>query len=172
MSKNEKFVTGKDAILAILVGAKVASEVLTKVENQLELHFKGSTATRVDLDSVTRKNEDGEVVEILCSLSGAWLPANTDNFFSDKGSSLGLRRVSRQAETIKRDFEKVNEASKKAIMADLLTLDITKEDDLNTLVGLQAELKKLGELAPEYSVVAPYVPSSEETPLPDVPEAE
>lgn len=170
MSKLDKFNEASTEVKEVLVGVfathrvaePVQKAIVSAVEAQLEKHFKPSNGSRVDLDSVTRKDAEGNVIELQCSLSGAWLPANTVYFFSDKGSSIGLRRVSRQAQAIANALNAKVEASKKAINSDLLGLDFNAPDGRKQAVELQNKLKELELLKPDYSTVGLVAPETNE----------
>lgn len=105
----------------------------------------------LDLSEITKVDADGKVVEIKCSLSGVWLPANTDNFYPEKDSKIvnaegeTLSRHSRAAYKIKSDFIKTIKASKDAITKDVMDEVITPAEGKAQVAALPTE--------PDYSVL-------------------
>jgi len=102
----------------------------------------------VNLEEVT-KSVDGKVTEIMCSVSGKFLPATKEFFYEDKaGKGInGLKRVSRQAESIRKVHVKALAATEKAIMTDVLDGKMTPEAG-------KARLAKAKEAKPDYSSVS------------------
>ena len=115
---------------------------------------KSSGAT-VNVDEVTKKDESGKVTEILCSVSGKWLPATKEFFYEDKAgkgiADTGLKRLSRQAESIRKQYIKTLTATEKAIMADVLDGKMTPEQG-------KAKLEKAKATKPDYSGVTAELP--------------
>ncbi len=103
---------------------------------------------RVDLSEVTRTDDEGNVTEIMCSVSGVWLPATEEYFYAEKqGTGIaGLKRVSKQGESVKKAFTKTLRASEKGIMADFTSGDLDPEEAKRMLADLTAT-------APDYSSV-------------------
>ncbi len=110
---------------------------------------------KVDLAEVTRVDEDGNLVEIQCSKSGVWLPANAINFYEDKsgtGTLIGTDGVALKRESIEglrvfREHKRAVKASKEAILADLASGEV--ED----IAALQTELMALNNSKPDFSVI-------------------
>ena len=97
----------------------------------------------------------GNVVEIMCSVSGAWLPATEEYFYAEKAEgkgivgqdgSTGLKRLSRQAESVRKSAIKVLNATEKGIMADVLGGEMSPEDGQAALIAAKA-------VKPDYSTV-------------------
>jgi len=91
---------------------------------------------------------DGE--NLQCAVSGEWLPATEEYFYEDKGGKSpfnGLRRLSRQAESIRKTHAKKIKASENAIMNDVLDGEMTPEDGKVQVAALKTEV-------PDYSAVA------------------
>ena len=107
----------------------------------------------VNIEDVT-KSKDGKITEILCSVSGVFLPATKEFFYEDKaGKGInGLKRLSRQAESIRKQHIKVLSATEKAIMSDVLD----KVDGKVKLTPEQGKerLEKARAIKPNYSTVS------------------
>lgn len=90
---------------------------------------------------------DGE--KLQCSVSDVWLPATAEYFYEDKSGKSpfnGLRRLSRQAEAIRKAHDKKIKASKAAIMSDVLDGNISPEEGKEAVEALLAD-------KPDYSTV-------------------
>lgn len=107
----------------------------------------------VDLDEVTVKDANGTVVEIQCSVSGVFLPATGEFFYEDKGGKgiNGLKRLSRQAEAIRKQHAKVLSTTEKAIMADVLDGTLLPEE-------AKAKVEAARAVKPDYSSVSVNTP--------------
>jgi len=109
-TKKEIFTMVTTAVAALCTTHKTPTKFNDELQAILaaNLEPKAGGAT-VNLDEVTRKDKDGNIVEIQCSVSGAWLPATKEFFYEDKaGKGInGLKRLSRQAESIRKHFIKV-----------------------------------------------------------------
>ena len=107
-----------------------------------------SGGASVNIDEVTKKDADGNITHILCSVSGKFLPATKEYFYEDKaGKGInGLKRLSRQAEAIRKQFTKVINTSEKAVMADVLDGEMTVDEG-------KAKLQELKAQKPDYSGV-------------------
>lgn len=113
------------------------------------LEPKAAGAT-VNLDEVTRKNEKGEVVEIMCSVSGKFLPATAEFFYEEKAEGKGingLKRLSRQAEAIRKTHIRNVTLSEKAIVQDILDGAISNEEG-------KAKIEALRNSKPDFSSVS------------------
>lgn len=113
----------------------------------------------VNIDEVTKKDKDGKITHILCSVSEKFLPATKDFFYEDKaGKGLGdtgLKRLSRQAESIRKKYIKTLSATEKAIMADVLDGKLTPE------IG-KSKIEKAKAAKPDYSKVSDVLPSEDD----------
>jgi len=111
----------------------------------------------VNIEDVVKRDEDGTITEILCSTSGVWLPATAENFYEDKSDKprivnaegTGLKRQSKAAEKISKEFNKAKRASINA-----LTDDILASDDIDEINALKDQLRTIKESKPDYSAVA------------------
>lgn len=105
----------------------------------------------INLDEVTKKDAAGKITHLLCNLSGKFLPATKEFFYEDKTGKgvggTGLKRLSRQAEAIRKAFLKVQVASEKAITADLVDGKISREDAKKKLDALRTQ-------KPDFSAVS------------------
>lgn len=116
----------------------------------------------VDLDTVTKKDSNGKVVELQCSVSGKFLPATTEFFYEEKAEGKGikgidgvaLRRLSRQAESIRKDFTRAKVASQNAITADVLAKKISVDEGARKIEALNAS-------KPDFSKVSKVLPTKE-----------
>ena len=119
-----------------------------------------SAGAVVNVDEVTQKDASGNITHLLCSVSGKFLPATADFFYEDKGGKgiLGLKRLSRQAEGIRKTHLRNVMVSEKAIVSDILdsTSTITNEEG-------KAKIEALRASKPDFSSVSDVLPVAEET---------
>jgi len=133
-----------------------ASEKL--VAGLTDLLAPKTAGQHVDLEKVTKKDNSGKIVEIQCQVSGKFLPATVAFFYEEtkegkgiKGTDgVALRRLSRQAESIRKEFNRKVTASKNAITDDVMAGKIKLEEG-NALI---AKLAK----APDFSSVSAKLP--------------
>jgi len=111
----------------------------------------------VNVEDVTQKDASGNITHILCSVSNKFLPATVDFFYEDKGGKgiLGLKRLSRQAEGIRKTHLRTVQVSEKAIVADILDGVITNEAG-------KAKIEALRNSKPDFSSVSDVLPVAEE----------
>lgn len=136
---------------------KLTKEQTEGLNNLLnDLLAPKSAGLSVNLDEITKKDANGKITHIMCSLSGKFLPATLDFFYEDKTGKgvggTGLKRLSRQAEAIRKQFTKQITASEHAIMADTVDKKITPEDARKKLEALRAS-------KPDYSKVSDKLPA-------------
>lgn len=145
MTKQELYEKVTEELVAL--GAK------QKFLDVIELYLKPkSGGARVNLEEVVKRDDSGVITHIQCSLSGVWLPATAEYFYEDKsekGGIDGLKRLSRQAEGVRKKHIKLVSTSEKAILHDVLSGAITNEDG-------QAKLAELENLVPDYSTVGEF----------------
>lgn len=157
-TKKEIFETTTEAVTALCkqhnVNGKVIEGITAILTENLAPKAGGAS---VNIDEVTKKDENGNITEIMCSVSGKFLPATKDFFYEDKaGKGInGLKRLSRQAESIRKSFIKTLAATEKAIMADVLDGKMTPEAG-------KARLAKAKEAKPDYSTISTELPKSED----------
>ena len=143
-----------ETVVGILTKAGVEEEVVASVTEVLRPKAGGKP---VDLSEVTRTDDEGNITEIQCSLSGVWLPATEEYFYVDKTGKgpNGLKRVSKQGESVKKAFLKSQRASEKGIMADFTSGDLEPEDAKAMLADLETKV-------PDYSSVGLIKESEDE----------
>lgn len=147
----------KTEVLAAVLAACEAFGAKPKLVEELTAILKPKTAgASVNLDEVTRKDENGNVTHIMCSVSGVFLPATKDFFYEDKdGKGInGLKRLSRQAEGIRKVHLRTVQVSEKAIVSDILDGVITNEDG-------KAKIEALRNSKPDFSSVTDVLPDAE-----------
>lgn len=131
-----------------LCEANKASDAL--VAGLTDLLAPKSGGASINLDEVTRKDEEGNVTEILCSVSNVWLPATVEYFYAEKAEGKGingLKRVSKQGESIRKAATKVLNATEKAIMTDILSGEMTPKEGQKALTAakaVQPDFSKVG----------------------------
>jgi len=148
-SKKEVFETVSKAVVDLCATHKTPEKFNKALGDILTANLAPkSGGMSVNLDEVT-KTENGKVTQILCSVSGKWLPATKEYFYEEKAEGKGingLKRLSRQAESIRKQHIKTISATEKAIMADVLDGKLTPEAG-------KAQLEKVKAKAPDYSSV-------------------
>lgn len=129
-------VTNEVAVLCTAEGVEESTveKLMAILDSNLAPKPGGAT---VKLEDVYNEEDD----TILCSVSGVWLPATEEYFYAEKveGKGIkGLKRLSRQAESIRKTAIKVLNATEKAIMADVLAGEMTPEDGKEALEAAKA----------------------------------
>jgi hypothetical protein len=126
------------------------------IEALSEILKPKTAGASVNLDEVTRKDENGNVTHIMCSVSGVFLPATADFFYEDKeGKGInGLKRLSRQAEGIRKSHIRTVTVSEKAIVQDILDGVISNEEG-------KAKIEALRASKPDFSSVTDELPAAE-----------
>lgn len=150
----------KSEILATVVATCEQFQASKKLIEALTEVLKPKTAGAVvNVDEVTQKDASGNITHLLCSVSGKMLPATADFFYEDKAGKgiLGLKRLSRQAEGIRKTHLRTVQVSEKAIVADILDGVITNEDG-------KAKIEKLRASKPDFSSVSDVLPEPEPEP--------
>jgi len=131
MNKTEKWAEA----LVILDG--VDAEVVSKLANLFEPKAGG---IKVDIEEVVTRDAEGNITEMVCSLSGVSLPATADYFYEDKSGDgiggTGLKRLSIQAEKARKEHAKMVKATKEAIKEDLYAGNI----DVAEAKGMEANI--------------------------------
>lgn len=113
----------------------------------------------VDIESIVRRDDEGNIVEVECQASKVWLPADLLNFTPAKGSKIvnadgeELYKISRAAQKIKSEAVKAYRASKEAITNDVLDGVISAAEGKAAIEALSQE--------PDYSGVEAVLPSEE-----------
>lgn len=138
MTKKELFASAME-----LCEANDASKEL--VSGLTDLLAPKTGGATVVVEDVYNKDEG----TLLCSVSGVWLPATVEYFYEDKSGKShfnGLRRLSRQAESIRKTHTKTIKASETAIMNDVLDGEMSVEDG-------KAQVAALKDSKPDFSAV-------------------
>lgn len=148
MKKSEVF----ERVQAICAAHNLPAEVVAQLNELLEPKNAGRN---FDWDSIVHKDENGNVIEMQCSLSGVWLPADSLHFYASRDGKgvMGtdgvlLQKVSKQGENARKAYQKAYNASKNALMDDVLNGVISNEE-------AKAKLEELNASGPDYSVVKP-----------------
>lgn len=147
----------KTELFTAVMTACEAHNAKPRLVEALTALLKPKTAgVSVNLDEVTRKNDAGEIVEIQCSVSGVFLPATAEYFYEDKaGKGInGLKRLSRQAESIRKTHLRTVQASERAIVADILDGVISNEEG-------KAKIEAIRASQPDFSTVGVITPEPE-----------
>jgi len=130
-TKKEIFETVTNEATALCNEHKVPTKFREALMNALSVNLapKAGGAT-VNVDEVTKKDESGKVTEILCSVSGKWLPATKE---------------------FRKSHIKTLSATEKAIMSDVLDGKMTPEQG-------KTRLEKAKSVNPDYSGVTAKLP--------------
>jgi hypothetical protein len=136
--------------MAVLEGYDLPDELVAGIKAILE---PKSGAKSINIDEVTKKDEEGNIVAILDTLTGLWLPADDETFYVDKSGKgipvgdIHLKRVSKAAYAILSKHKKANAASKEAIFGDVLEGVISPEEGKQLVEDIEAS-------EPDYSALA------------------
>lgn len=161
--KKVELVSTVVAALAVIMDNKVKVTIQDEINAKLaELLGPKSPGASVNIEDVVKRDASGYVTELLCAVSNKFLPATLEYFYEDKSgksqftdaNGVALRRLSRQAEGIRKVFTKQVSASEKAILEDALNGAITQGEG-------QAKLAELRVTTPDYSTVGIIVPTAE-----------
>ena len=129
MNKTEKW----QAALEVLTNNNIATDVVAALAELFEPKAGGA---KVDIEEVVVRDEAGNIIEMICSLSGVTLPATADFFYADKTGDgvggTGLKRLSMQAEKARKEHSKMVKATKEAIKEDLYAgvIDVAEAKEL------------------------------------------
>lgn len=85
-----------------------------------------------NLDEITKRDANGKITEILCSISNKWLPATSEFFYSEKkGEGIGgtgFRRGSKPGEATLKAFKRSQFAKQQELIAKAGKGEIKQED--------------------------------------------
>jgi len=139
MTKKEMYAQAME----ILANAKVSDEVVAQFKELLEPKRAGMT---VDLEAISRRDENGNLVEVQDRLSGMWFPATEKYFYRDTKSDrlknadgYPIYPVAKAADKLKKQAKKAYEASKQAILTDVLNEVISPLEGKEQLAALSPE---------------------------------
>lgn len=157
MSKTEihkLFIAGVES-LGLKDNAKLAELIDTLLAPK-------NAGAKLDLSTVTKKNAEGKITEILCAKSGKWLPADALNFYKqNNGKGIigidgeSLHRTSFAGNKVFTEHNKATKATKEAILEDLASGKI----DPAAIGDLQKKLKAANDAKPDYSKVVAVKPT-------------
>ena len=125
------------------------------VEGLTELLEPKKGGQAIDIESIVKRDGNGNIVELQCQASKVWLPANLLNFTKENGSKVvnaageELYKISRQAQKIKSEAAKAFKASKEAITNDVLDGAIPAAEGKKKIDALSSE--------PKYSDIKPII---------------
>ena len=119
----------------ILVQSGLSKSVIGNVKSELDVIVEMVTPKTggavTDVNEVANFDDNGNVIDILCSLSKRWLPVYDDegneNFYTDAKSDKfgGFKRLSKAAESIRQKHSKALKATEAAVLADLLNPEVS-----------------------------------------------
>ena len=153
--KKVELVSTVVAALAAIMDGKVKPAIQDEINAKLgELLGPKSPGASVNIEDVVKRDASGVITELQCAVSGVFLPATLEYFYEDKSgksqftdaNGIALRRLSRQAEGIRKTFIKTQTTSERAILEDALKGVITQEEG-------QAKLAAIQGAKPDYSSV-------------------
>ena len=146
----------KEVLTLVLEACALHNAKAPLVEALTEILKPKTAGASINLDEVTRKDDNGNVTHIMCALSGKFLPATAEFFYEDKdGKGINsLKRLSRQGEAIRKSHARNISISEKAIVSDILDGIITNEDG-------KAKIEALRVSKPDYSTVSDVLPVAE-----------
>lgn len=130
----ELVVASSVAIAEVLENAGIARSVIGSVNTELD-KIKDLVAPKAggvvtDVNEVANFNAEGNVTDILCSLSKRWLPVydaeGNENFYTDTKSDKfgGFKRLSKAAESLRQKHAKTVKATEASVLADLLNPEV------------------------------------------------
>lgn len=144
-SKKELYAEVSDNITKLLEANEVDSDIIAEVQKAIDASLKPGVfgARSVNIDDVVKKDSDGNITEILCNVSNVWLPASVEYFYEDlSGKSkivvdgVALKRLSRQAEGIRKKFISQQAKASQAITTKVLNGEISAEEGKRLLAEL------------------------------------
>lgn len=154
-SKKEMYAEVSNLVSQILAGNGVDAGVCAEVQKAIDLVLKpGTFGAKTDVESVVKRDSEGNITELMCSVAKVFLPASTDYFYEDKtGKSqfIGidgkpLKRLSKQAEKVRKQhtalIAKETNKINQAVYAGEIDVETAKE-----------KIAELNELKPDFSEV-------------------
>lgn len=124
-----------------------------KVIEVVNKYYKPKSGRAVDIESVVKRDAQGNITHLQCSVSGKFLPADTDYFYEDKSGKgievdgVFLKRLSKQAEGVR----KKHIAAQRKVIDELTNKMLNKEISVDEGNKLIAEAKAL---KPDFSKIA------------------
>lgn len=154
-SKKELYAEVSENLNKLLTANGVQQALIDEVQKVVDLSLKPGTfgGNTVDLDKVTKKDSDGNIIEILCNVSGKWLPASVEYFYEDlSGKSkivvdgVALKRLSRQAEGIRKKFIASQTKESQAITNKVINGELDREEAKELLAELASRQPDFSEV--------------------------
>lgn len=136
MTKKEVF----EAVSEILANHEQLETAMGKEIIALVEPKKGGA--KVDINDIACFDENGNVTHILDSVLKVWVPVYDENgeanFYEKPDTELGFSRFTRLAEKLRKDAIKKFNATKNAVLNDMLEDNITNEEGKQLLADAEA----------------------------------
>lgn len=143
--KSELYAEVSDSVTKLLSANGVDEAIIAEVQKAIDASLKPGVfgARSVNIEDVVKRDSGGEITEILCNVSNVWLPASVEYFYEDlSGKSkivvdgVALKRLSRQAEGIRKKFISQQVKASQAITTKVLNGEISAEEGKRLLAEL------------------------------------
>ena len=152
-SKGELF-AAVNAELKVAYESKKVSKEAQELINGIVAKYMEPKASgfgkSANLDEITKRDANGKITEILCSISGKWLPATDEFFYKEmKGAGIGntgFRRGSKPGEATLKAFKR-DIAKKQQELITKAANELISQSELTT------QLKKLNDAKVDFSGV-------------------
>lgn len=164
MNKTELYNAVVEGVTQVLDAQGIHGDTRPLLLEVLDKYLKpGVFGFKNNIEEVVMRDEFGNIVQLQCSLSKKWLPADSKHFYADKRSSkiigtdgVALRRLSRQAEKCRKIHLSETNKAVNNIQKGIMNSELSAED---ARVMLQEIKSKPIDFS---SVGAPLVPVSGE----------
>lgn len=152
-SKQELFqgITGE--LEAVFVQLKVDGKAKAAISDIVAKYMKPKASgfgQKADLSAITKRDANGKIIEILCSISNKWLPATSEFFYTEtKGEGIGgtgFRRGSKPGEATLKAFRRDQFKKQQELIVSSAAGKLSSDE-------LAKKLKKLEEQKVDFSVV-------------------
>lgn len=152
-SKGQLFAAITEELKVVFDTKKVAKDAQELISGIVAKYMEpkasgfGKTA---NLDEITKRDANGKITEILCSISGKWLPATDEFFYKEtKGAGIGdtgFRRGSKPGEATLKAFKRDIAKKQQELISKAASGTIKNEE-------LQKQLKALADAKVDFSGV-------------------
>lgn len=144
MGKTETYNKVVEGLNAIFTEANVKKSTQDKILAFIDETIKplSGGGKRIPLEDLVLRDDQGNITHIKEALSGYFLPANAEIFYEEKEEAKGingLKRLSRKAEAIRKETNRIYVASKNAITTDVLEGVISREVGKQRLEELKSK---------------------------------
>lgn len=146
LNKAEIFAAFKAEVEVVYGQAKIAKEAQASLNAIFSKYLEPKQSgfgKKVDLSEVTKRDANGKITEILCSISGKWLPATSEFFYNEtKGTGIGdtgFRRGSKPGEATLKAFKRDQFKRQQELIAQAGASKITTEQLQKSLAALNSE---------------------------------